>query len=254
MSMLAEKSKTEKAVIYPDSDGQPMAENTLQYEWIEKIKGNCEALFAENPDVFVAGDLFWYPVKGNNRTRTAPDTMVAFGRPKGYRGSYMQWEEDDIPPQVVFEILSPGNRAGEMINKFLFYDRHGVEEYYVYDPDHRDFAIALRQNGKLEIAPFSGEFVSPRLGVRFVLTEDADELEVYHPDGRRFLSFVELEAERARAEAQLSNAEERLSSAEARASDAEAKTREAEAARIAAESRADQLTARLRELGVDITE
>ena len=37
--------------------------------------------------------------------------MVVFGRPKGRRGSYRQWEEDNIPPQVVFEILSPGNNA-----------------------------------------------------------------------------------------------------------------------------------------------
>ena len=37
--------------------------------------------------------------------------MVVFGRPKGYRGSYRQWEEGGIAPQVVFEILSPGNRA-----------------------------------------------------------------------------------------------------------------------------------------------
>ena len=31
---------------YPDSDGQPMAENTEQYEWIVKIKETLEILFA----------------------------------------------------------------------------------------------------------------------------------------------------------------------------------------------------------------
>ncbi len=40
--------------------------------------------------------------------------MVAFGRPKGERGSYQQWKENNIPPQVVFEILSPGNTQTEM--------------------------------------------------------------------------------------------------------------------------------------------
>ena len=64
--------------------------------------------------MFVAGDLLWYPVEGKPSIRTAPDVMVVFGRPKGDRGSYKQWEEDGIAPQVVFEVLSPGNRAGEM--------------------------------------------------------------------------------------------------------------------------------------------
>jgi Uma2 family endonuclease len=60
----------------------------------------------------------------------APDAMVAFGRPKGHRGSYMQWRGGGIAPQVVFEVLSPDNRAGELARKFQFYERFGVEEYY----------------------------------------------------------------------------------------------------------------------------
>src|SRR5437588_1145604 len=95
-------------VIYPDSDGQPMADNTLQFEWINTIKGNVDLLFLDNPEVFVAGDLLWYPVEGNNTLRIAPDVMAAFGRPKGYRGSYRQWEARGVAPQVFFEVLSPG--------------------------------------------------------------------------------------------------------------------------------------------------
>ena len=55
-----------------------------------------------------------------------PDVMVAFGRPRGDRGSYKQWEEGGVAPHVVFEVMSPGNRAGKMAKKFLFYERHGV--------------------------------------------------------------------------------------------------------------------------------
>src|ERR687886_1873665 len=105
------------ALIYPDSDGQPMADNTKQFRLIVVIKENLELLFANVADVFVAGDLLWYPVEGDNKLRQAPDAMVVFGRPKGDRGSYKQWEEENIPPQVVFEILSPGNRLkGMLIN------------------------------------------------------------------------------------------------------------------------------------------
>src|SRR4051812_2372706 len=90
-------------IIYPDTDGQPMAENTLQFQWIVTIKEGLEHLFARDPNVFVAGDLFWYPVEGHPEIVMAPDAMVVFNRPKGHRLSYLQWEEGAIPPQVVFE-------------------------------------------------------------------------------------------------------------------------------------------------------
>src|SRR5580698_331608 len=115
-------------VIYPDSDGMPMAENTLQYQWIVTIVGGLRHLFDADPNVFVAGDLFWYPVEGHPEIRLAPDALVAIGRPRGERGSYRQWEEGGIAPQVVFEVLSPGNRPGEMRDKLDFYSRHGAEE------------------------------------------------------------------------------------------------------------------------------
>jgi len=54
--------QTTPQIIYPDSDGQPMADNTKQFRWIVTIKENLEILFATSPDVFIAGDLLWYPV------------------------------------------------------------------------------------------------------------------------------------------------------------------------------------------------
>jgi hypothetical protein len=78
------ETKTPRAdVIYPESDGQPMAENTRQFETITTIKGGLDAVFMNEANVFIAGDLFWYPVEGNNQLRMAPDIMVVFGRPKG---------------------------------------------------------------------------------------------------------------------------------------------------------------------------
>ena len=81
------------------------AENTLQYRWIVTIQGNLDAQFRDHPNVFVAGDLLWYPVYGQPKIRMAPDVLVAFGRPKGYRGSYQQWEEGDIAPQVLLRFF-----------------------------------------------------------------------------------------------------------------------------------------------------
>src|SRR5262249_30879265 len=96
-----------KAIVYPESDGKPIADNTKQARWIVVLFGNLSALYRSAADVFVAADLFWYAVEGDESARTAPDVLVVFGRPKGDRGSYKQWEEDNVPPTVVFEILSP---------------------------------------------------------------------------------------------------------------------------------------------------
>ena len=204
-------------IIYPDSDGKPMSDNTKQFRWIVTIKENLEILFASQDDVFVAGDLLWYPVQGDNKIRQAPDVMVVFGRPKGDRGSYKQWEENNIPPQVVFEILSPGNRTGKMANKLLFYQRHGVLEYYIYDPDAVELTGLVRSQDWLEEISDINGWVSPRLGVRFELT--ADTLEIYRPDGGRFLTPLELdqirEQERQRAETERQRAETERQSKEA---------------------------------------
>jgi len=191
---------------YPESDGQPMADNTLQFRWIVTIQGNLDTLFANRPDVFVAGDLLWYPVQGKPGIRRAPDALVVFGRPKGDRGSYLQWREEDIAPQVVFEVLSPGNTLTEMAQKFEFYDTYGVEEYYLYDPEKNDLSGWQRQNGRLRLINPIDQWVSPWLGIRFLL--NLEELLIERPDGRRFLSFVELHQRADQAEqraAQLAN-------------------------------------------------
>jgi Uma2 family endonuclease len=235
-----------RPVVYPDSDGNPMAENTLQYDWIVKITGGLRRVFAGDPNVFVAGDLFWYPVEGRPDIRVAPDTMVVFGRPPGHRGSYRQWEEAGIPPQVVFEVLSPGNRLAEMSAKLDFYRRHGVEEYYIYDPDRLELSGYSRREADLvEIRPMQ-RHLSPRLKVRFEM--DADGLRLVGPDGRAFGTFEEI----ALAEEQSRRLAEEQ---QARAKEADQRAREAdqranEAVRRAAEERerADRLQAELQRL------
>ncbi len=188
-------------IIYPDSDGIPMSDNTKQFEWIVLIKKNLDALFADRADVFVAGDLLWYSVEGEPKIRMAPDTMVAFGRTKGDRGSYQQWKEDGIAPQVVFEILSPGNTRREMERKLLFYERYGVEEYYIYDPDHYTLEGWLRQGQGLEPIEPIQNWVSPRLEIRFELL--TDRLMIYRSDGEPFLSYEAVKAQAVAARQQL---------------------------------------------------
>ncbi|WP_413163983.1 Uma2 family endonuclease [Capilliphycus salinus ALCB114379] len=219
------ETETPSQIIYPESDGQPMADNTLQFRWIVKIKENLDILFAEVEDVFVAGDLLWYPVEGSNNISQAPDIMVVFGRQKGERGSYLQWLEDNISPQVVFEILSPSNTQKEMAKKFEFYRKYGVEEYYLFDPRKIEFCGWMRSEGELTVIDAIENWVSPRLNIRFELT--AETLEIYYPDGKRFLTPVELAKRAEEAEKRAEEERQRAELAEARIKILEERLREA---------------------------
>ncbi|MGK7893880.1 MAG: Uma2 family endonuclease [Xenococcus sp. (in: cyanobacteria)] len=203
------ESINKSQIIYPEKDGNSMSDNTTQFRWITTIKSNLDWLFAKDEQVFVAGDLLWYPIENNNKKRQAPDIMVVFGRPKGDRGSYQQWKENNIPPQVVFEIISPGNTQKEMNKKLLFYEHHGVEEYYIYDPEKNDFSGLLKNKQELEVIEDIDNWISPRLGIRFQLAEP--ELMIYYPDGQSFSSYSEekekAEQERQRAEQECQRAE-----------------------------------------------
>jgi Uma2 family endonuclease len=210
-------------IVYPDCDGNPMSDNTKQFRWIVTIKENLEWIFAADPNVFIAGDLLWYPVEGDNKTRQAPDVMVVFGRPKGERGSYRQWQEANIAPQVVFEILSFGHTRAEMSRKLLFYDRFGVEEYYLYGPNANELSGWLRVDGFLDLIDPIHDWVSPRTQLRF--HESNDELQLYRPDGQRCLTYVEVAGQAKQAQQEAIQERQRAEQAERRAAELEAQLR-----------------------------
>ena len=140
----------------------------------------------------------------------------------------MQWREGGIAPQVVFEVLSPGNHPGAMAERRKFYQLYGVEEYYESDPDRGQLRGWLRQGDQFEpIAKMEG-WISPRLNIRF--TMEGLDLVLYRTDGRRFETFLELE-QRAGAAQQQAEAERQRAEAERR--------------------RADRLAEQLRALGID---
>ncbi len=203
--------------LYPDSDGQPMAENTLQYRWIVRLVSNLRRLLNDQT-AFVAGDLLWYPVPVEvpPAPAQAPDAMVVLGRPDSERGSYKQWEEENIAPQVVFEILSPSNSAREMLAKQAFYSQYGVLEMYFYDPETFDFWGLIRPSSDQDFAPIMAmnvPWVSPLLGIRFEIFDTG--LEVFYPNGDRFqdpevviVEREQLQQERDRAQQERDRAQE----------------------------------------------
>jgi len=240
---------TTEEIIYPCSDGQPMADSTIQYKLIVRIKEGCESLFEDDPNVFIAADLLWYPVEGRPDISQAPDTMVIFGRPKGDRSSYIQSREDNIAPQVVFEIRSHNDSNTKMNKKLSFYYRYGVEEYYLYDPEKNELEGWQIIEGSLEAIEQMEGWISPRLGVRFELPEEG--LEIYKPDGEKFLSPSETNAqrllERRRAEQEFQRAEQEFQRAEQEFQRAQEASERAEQEA----QKSERLAAKLRELNID---
>ncbi len=112
-------------------------------------------------------------------------------------------------------MLSPGNTAAEMIRKYQFYSRHGVEEYYIYDPDKVELSGWIRADNELTEIDGMDDWVSPRLKIRFAIEQG--ELALYHPDGRRFATYVELMREREQAQQAAEQAQQAAEQAQQRA-------------------------------------
>ena len=217
-----------QASLYPESDGQPMADNTLQYRWIVRLVTNLQHLLRDKT-AFVAGDLFWYPVLVDHPPVPvqAPDVMVVLGRPAGDRGSYKQWEEENIGPQVVFEIISPSNTTREMTAKRSFYDKYGVLEMFFYDPESCDFWGFARSTTDVAfelVTPLNLPWVSPTLGIRFELSDIG--LMVFYPDGKLFEDPGDVIQERDQANLKLSRALETQQETQAKLEQALAKLKE----------------------------
>ena len=165
---------------------------------------------------------------------------------------------------MVFEVLSPGNRPRAMAEKFWLYERLGVEEYYIYDPD--DFALQgfIRRDNALQRIDAMDGWMSPRLGIVFV-HDGASELRIRKPDGTYFRTHLERANQADAAEERAEEAEELRDEAERRLQEELRRTERArqtaEKERLAAEAarhQADEqrrivaaLAAKLRELGIN---
>lgn len=225
-----------------------MADNTLQFRWIVTIQGGLSVAFRDDPSIFVAGDLLWYPVEGNNKLSIAPDVLVA-RRPKGDRRSYLQWVEDNQAPEVVFDVEWAMYYFPTMLRKFEFYDHYGVGEYYLYDLDRHTLYGWQRVDGKLEEISDMKGWVSPRLGIRFEMVEG--DFRIYGPDNKRFATYEELAAQREQAEQAAAQALQAAAQAlQAAQRDREAVEKERQEKEVH-QMRAAKLAAQLRAMGIE---
>ncbi len=120
-------------VEYPDSDGLPMAENTVQCRAIREAMGALEHHYKPGREVGMASDLMLYYREGDPATYVAPDVMVSFGVRMLGLPNYKLWEVGK-PPEFVLEVSSQSSRELDRTKKVELYAGLGVREYFVFDP------------------------------------------------------------------------------------------------------------------------
>ena len=201
-------------VLYPCSDGRPMADNAWQSRAILRAAGDLEVA---HPEALAVADILVYPEEGNPRNRIAPDVLVAFGVGTHSRSSYLVWEEGK-PPDWVLEVASPSTASKDLDFKRRAYAAMGVPEYWLFDPKGDVFpagqprlqGLALSGGGYARLAPRRVDGVAMiRSGVlgldlraegEFIRMRDpATQADILHQ--RELKALAEREAEHARREA-----------------------------------------------------
>ena len=242
-------------MLYPDSDGQPMADNDQQYQTMVDTRFALQQKFRDQ-DAYVGANLLIYFQEGDPTKSIAPDVFVALDVPRGRRRTFLTWIEGQ-PPNVVLEIASPRTWKSDVSWKKGLYLGLGVQEYFLFDPNGEYFQPLL-QGFQLEddvyrsMPLIAGErgvigLQSVVLGVELWAQTNDDPamlyvLRLWDAAANAWLPTPEGET-RAREEAEM-----RATASEARATASEARADAESQARQQAESRLRDMEAELRRL------
>ena len=124
---------------YPDSDGEPMAENDHQLTAMLDAISSLREWFDDREDVYAGGDMLIYYQMNDNETRVAPDVFVVLGVDSRHkRDSWIVWREGKAP-DIVMELASGSTWRRDMREKRDIYAEMGVIEYWRFDPTSNYF-------------------------------------------------------------------------------------------------------------------
>ncbi len=134
--------------------------NWLFDERVELIKGKVfpmsgPARLHQQVSVHLASMLFNFLLGKPCKVYTAPfDVRFFMGSNKADKDIYTVLQPDICvicdsqkldkrgcigAPDIVVEILSPGNNKKDLLNKYSIYEEYGVKEYWVVSPEQKSF-------------------------------------------------------------------------------------------------------------------
>ncbi len=225
-------------VVYPSSDGRPVAETPIHRKNLLSTIDVLEEWFAAEPLVYVSGNMFIYYVEGDKWKHVSPDVFVVRGIPKDKpRDYYLVWEEGAVP-DLVIEMTSKSTCDEDVDWKLpLYRDVLRVREFFLFDP-HREYLEPPLQGYRLRggtyepVSPLAGRLPSEVLGLH--LEADGDELRLYDAHTGRWLPTSK--EERARAKAERKRADEQQARADEQQARAEAERKRADEQQARAEA------------------
>ena len=189
-------------LVYPESDGKPMAETPKHQQVMIDCMDIMRRHFREVPNVYIGGNMFLYYEEGNPRKSVSPDVFMVRGVPKKELRVYKTWEQ---PPTLdfVLEVASPSTFEKDFtVKKEIYAKILCVKEYYIYDPYHEiePAFIGFRLVGAdyEEIDFVEGRLPSEVLGLE--LGEYEEALRLYDPATGTWLDTSRERADKAEAE------------------------------------------------------
>lgn len=209
-----QKIRSAPTVVYPSSDGEPMAETERHRKALEDLVDMIGSHFRDVPDVHVSGNLLLYYEEGNPRKVISPDVFMVRGVSKKELRIYKTWEQSPTL-DFVLELASPSTFTRDFREKKEIYAKIlQVQEYCIYDPYHEiepSFVGFQLVNGDYEEMAFvDGRLPSEVLGL--ALGERDGVLRLYNPATGEWLAPSRERADKAEARAQ--DAETRALAAE----------------------------------------
>jgi Uma2 family endonuclease len=180
-----------------------MAETDLHFDLMSDSKKTLDLRYADDPNIYVSGNLLLYYVPGNKRRHVAPDVFVVKGVQKKKRDYYLLWEESKGPDAVI-EFTSKSTRKEDTTKKFRIYrDTLKVREYFLFDP-RGDYLKPTLQGYRLSrgdyvpIAPVANRLPSNVLGLH--LERSGTDLRYFDPEAGEWLPTLQEQAQRERAD------------------------------------------------------
>ena len=247
---------TQTAIIYPESDGQPMPDGEYQFPIHANALITLRTHFEEVPDVRVNGNTFLYYVEGNPNIFVSPDCYVATGLSPEQQeninrnNTYRLWEVGK-PPDFVMEIASHSTRNADLVGKRRLYAELGIGEYWRYDQTGGDFYGEPLVGERLVDGEYQQLQMREDEDGRLWARSDALNLDLYWDDGElRFWNPVTEEWLLKPREERAGRLEERAGrlAEQAARQAAEERAAAAEGRAQAAESQIAELQSQLRQL------
>ena len=206
----------DRDIDYPTTDGKPMGETELHRDQMIDLIETLKDHFADDPDVYVSGNLLVFYERGNRRRHISLDVFAVRGVPKlPRRDYYLIWREGKAP-EMVIEVTSKSTRKEDQTKKRVVYrDVLKVAEYFLFDPTE-DYlkppfqGFRLVQGDYVPIKPVQGRLPSEVLGLH--LERSGEELKLFDPT--RTGRWLPTPRERAEAERQRAETESRRAESE----------------------------------------